>query len=85
MSQDDLSKLDIAELEGKLKTVQALQRTIIGIFAVIVLTWIVLGLWQDNLPVFIITIVMGVGTTLPASVNVNKVKAEIEKRRKSGG
>ncbi len=85
MSQDGWSKLDITELENKLKSAKALQRTVIGIFAVIVLAWVVLGFWQTNLPVFIITVVMGVGAVVPASANLNKLKAEIEKRRKNGG
>ncbi|MBK7895422.1 MAG: hypothetical protein WAS33_06435 [Candidatus Promineifilaceae bacterium] len=83
MSQDDLSKLEIAQLESKLKTAQVLQRTVIGIFVVIVLTWIVLGLWQDNLPVFITTVVLGVVTTVPANANLKRLKAEIARRRGS--
>lgn len=81
MSQDDLSKLELTELESKLKSAQAVQRTVIGIFAVIVLAWIVLGYWQTNLPVFIITIVMGAAASLPASANLKRLRAEIDKRR----
>ena len=77
---DDLTSLSTDELRAKLKSTQAVQRTVAGIFAVIVLAWIVLGYWRTNTPVFISTIAMGVAAVVATSTAPRAVQAELARR-----
>lgn len=78
---EDISQLPIEALQQRMKAARTIQRTVIAIFAVIVIAWIVLGYWRDNLPVFISTIAMAVATVSVTSVAPRNLRAEIEKRR----
>lgn len=77
---DDLTALSTDALRAKLKSTQAIQRTVAGIFAVIVLAWIVLGFWRTNVPVFISTIAMGIAAVSATSMAPRAVQAELARR-----
>ncbi len=64
--------------EGAFKT---LQITIVAVFAVIIATWLVLGLWRTNLPVFISTVALAVGTSASQLAVRGGLIKELEKRR----
>ena len=81
---NDLSQLSTEALQQRMKAMQTINRTAIGIFAIIVLAWIVLGYWRDNTPVFISTVVLAVGIGFITSIAPRNLRAEIE-RRQSGG
>jgi hypothetical protein len=77
---EDLSKLTTDVLHGKLKAAQALQRTVFGIFAVIILAWIVLGFWRTNTPVFISTIAAAVAAGASVTAAPRGIRAELARR-----
>ena len=78
---DDLSQLSTEALQQRMKAMQTINRTVIGIFAVIVLAWIVLGHWRTNTPVFISTVVLAVALGFVTSIAPRNLRAEIERRR----
>ncbi len=77
------SQLSTEELRGKLTSALAIQRTVAGIFALIVLAWIVLGFWRSNTPVFIATLAMGAASIAATSAAPRAIRAELA-RRESG-
>lgn len=81
MPQEDLAKLSTAELEQKLRSGQAVQRTTIVIFGIIILAWLLLGFWRSNTPVFIITLVMALGTAAVVSAGPRSIAQELRRRR----
>jgi len=80
MAKVELSELSTEELQAKLKAGKTIQRTVIGIFAIIILAWIILGYWLTNIPVFISTVAVAVGTTVSVSVAPREIAAELQKR-----
>ena len=78
---DDLSQLTTDALHEKLKAAQAIQRTVLGIFAVIVLAWIVLGFWRTNTPVFISTLAVAFGAGAAVSTAPRGIRAELARRQ----
>ncbi len=78
---EDNSQLSIQALQQRLRAVQAIQRTVLAIFALIILAWIVLGYWRDNLPVFITTVTMAVATGAATSIGPRSLRAQIKKRQ----
>ncbi|AMW06177.1 hypothetical protein GEMMAAP_18070 [Gemmatimonas phototrophica] len=77
---NDLTSLSTHALRAKLKSTQAIQRTVAGIIAAIVLAWIVLGYWRTNTPVFISTMAMGIAAIAATSTAPRAVQAEIARR-----
>jgi uncharacterized membrane protein len=77
---EDLSKLTTDVLHGKLKAAQSIQRTVFGIFAVIILAWIVLGFWRTNTPVFISTIAVAVAAGASVTAAPRGIRAELARR-----
>jgi len=77
----DLSQLTNDALHGKLKAAQAIQRTVFGIFGVIILAWIVLGFWRTNTPVFIITVAVAVAAGAAVSAAPRGIRAELARRK----
>jgi hypothetical protein len=77
---DDLTSLTTDALRAKLKSTQAIQRTVAGIFGVIVLAWIVLGYWRTNIPVFVSTVAMGIAAIGATSMAPRAVQAELARR-----
>ena len=77
---EDLTLHSTDVLRGKLKAAEAIQRTVLATFGVIVLAWIVLGYWRTNTPVFISTIAMGVVAGAATSVTPRSLIAELRRR-----
>lgn len=77
---ENLASLSLDERHQKLKSTQAIQRTVGAIFAVIIVAWIVLGYWRTNTPVFISTVAMGVAVLTATSVTPRALRAEIRRR-----
>lgn len=69
------------ELQAKLKAIKTIHASIIGVFVVIILLWIVLGHWRDNLPVFISTIAMAVAISASLVASRSNLNAELKKRK----
>ncbi len=80
----DLTRLNVEELNGKLKAVKSVQTTCTVIFAIIILAWIVLGFWKTNLPVFISTVAMACILVLTNNLSRAAITAEIAKRNRAG-
>lgn len=77
MSEDSNATLE--ELEAKLKSAKTTQITVMVIFGLIILAWIVLGYWRDNTPVFVTTIALAIAIGASTSAGPRKISAEIEK------
>ena len=85
MAKQDLSTLSVEELESALKGKQTLLRTVVAIFGVIIAAWIVLGYWRENTPVFISTVVVGVGVTAAQWGASRGLRDELQRRRDGHG
>ncbi|MEM8862122.1 MAG: hypothetical protein AAGD96_27695 [Chloroflexota bacterium] len=75
----DNSNSTIEELETKLKAAKRTQLTVMIIFGLIILAWIVLGYWRDNTPVFITTIALAIAISFATSTAPRKLTADIDK------
>ncbi|MCG9896130.1 MAG: hypothetical protein MH204_11710 [Fimbriimonadaceae bacterium] len=84
MAKTPKNKPTLEQLEALLRAQTAMTYTIGGIFALIVLMWIVLGHWRENVPVFITTLAMAVGLTAIQVSRRGTILAEIRRRRESG-
>ena len=82
MSKTKIKDLSDQELASKLKAFKSIQITVMAIFAVIILAWILLGYWRTNVPVFISTIALGVGTSGALVANYQSLKSELARRNK---
>ena len=77
---DDPTRLTVEQLESKLTSAVALQRTVSIIFGVIVLAWIVLGYWRTNIPVFIVTLTTAVAVSASSFATARNLRREIARR-----
>lgn len=68
------------ELKAKLAAARKIYAVVIAIFGVIILAWIVLGLWRENVPVFISTVAMAVAISALLMASRNKLSSELKKR-----
>lgn len=75
------SEMTTAQLESKLRTLTTIQRTVIAIFAIIIATWLLMGLWRNNLPVFIATLVLAAGVSVSQLAVRNGIRQELDKRQ----
>ena len=80
MAKTSLADTPTDELRSKLKTIRVIQNTIVGIFGVIILAWIVLGYWKSNLPEFISTVAMGLAVSAMQVATRSSIVAELRKR-----
>ncbi len=78
----DLSEMDQKELEQKHTSAQNTQRVVAIIFGLIVLAWIILGFWRENVPVFITTLSMATILIVTTRNNTKQLAEEIENRQK---
>lgn len=83
MGKVRLEGLSTEQLTAKLRTARAIQRTTTGIFAVIILAWIVLGLWRANLPVFISTVAVSLALTVSQAASRRGLEMELQRRQGS--
>ncbi|WP_169978243.1 hypothetical protein [Tautonia rosea] len=84
MATDNTETPSIEAMKSKLKAIRSVHLTIIGIFCVIILGWLVTGVWQKNLPMFITTVVLAVSMSVTNLAVQSKLKAEISKREGNG-
>lgn len=77
---DDPTTLTTAQLEAKLESAVTLQRTVLIIFGVIVLAWIVLGYWRTNTLVFIVTLATSVAVSASTVASRRGLRREIARR-----
>ncbi len=80
MAKRKWNELSTEILQGKLRSARTIQATVVSIFLVIILAWIVLGYWKTNLPVFISTIAMGVAAPLSITAVTFGIANELKKR-----
>ncbi|MDZ7632134.1 MAG: hypothetical protein U5K74_12520 [Gemmatimonadaceae bacterium] len=80
MAKKPLTACTVAELEAQLAAAKRVQLVVMLIFAVIILTWIFLGLWRKNVPVFISTLAVAVGTSAAMIATRSGVEAELRRR-----
>ena len=69
------------QIEAKLKKYKVVQWTTMAIFAVIILTWIVLGYWRSNLPVFVSTVAMAITISAALYASQSGLKSELRRIR----
>lgn len=81
MAKRTLAEQSTDELESTLRSVKSLQRTVLGIFVVIIVAWIALGFWRQNTPVFISTIAVALAAIASTLASRRGVEAELEKRQ----
>jgi hypothetical protein len=77
---NDLAQLTTDALRSNLKAAQAIERTVLGIFVVIVLAWIVLGYWRKNVAMFLGTLSLACGAWAIVSVGPRRLRAELARR-----
>lgn len=58
MKNNSLATLSNRELMKKYDTLRTIQWVVIAVFTVILLGWVFLGYWAENLPLFIIQVVI---------------------------
>ena len=80
MAKTTLADTPTEVLRQRLKAITTIQNTVIGLFAVIILAWLVLGHWRSNLPVFISTVAMGVAATVAQVAARSGLVAELRRR-----
>lgn len=78
---DPLARRTTDELEARLRTMRGVQYAVSGIFALIILAWIVLGYWTRNVPVFISTVVMALGLSMIMMFSRRPLVAELRRRK----
>lgn len=76
-----LSEMSVEQLKNKLNTVRKVQMTVGGIFVVIILAWLVLGYWKTNVPVFISTLCVAVGSLTAMTASAAGLSAELKRRQ----
>lgn len=74
------SEMTTEELNQKLKVANTMRLTVVSIFVVIILAWIVLGYWKTNVPVFVSTIAIAMTSVATTSIYPASIKAELAKR-----
>lgn len=67
-------------LASKLRTLKTIQATILVVFAVILLTWVVLGYWRSNVPLFVSTVGAAVSISAAIVASRRSLRAELKKR-----
>ena len=68
----------IAEMEAKLNKAKKTQMTVMIIFGLIILAWLVLGYWRENIPVFISTVALAIAISFASGAGARKLSADIE-------
>jgi O-antigen ligase len=77
---NDLATLSTDALQQKLKTSITMQRTVMIIFGLIILGWVIPGFWRKNTPVFISTVAMAVALTTMMSATTRRLRDELRRR-----
>jgi hypothetical protein len=80
MPKTGLSKLSAPQLRARLASARSVQRTAIGIYALILVVWVLSGSWRANLPVFVVALVMGGAVAVVVSTTPARIRAELERR-----
>ena len=83
MAKTTPADLPTEELRSKVKAITTIQNTVVVIFAVIILAWLVLGYWRTNLPVFISTVAMAVAISATQIATRSGLVAELRKREQA--
>jgi hypothetical protein len=73
--------LTVEELQNLLKGRNTITYTVAGIFAVIILGWVVTGYWRQNMLLFISTIVLAMGVSAAMHTASYSLRSEIKKRK----
>jgi hypothetical protein len=84
MAARPLADVPTDELTRQLAAVRKVHLVITGIFAVIVLTWIVGGYWRQSLPVFVSTVAMSVAITAMQFSMRARLEKELARRGAAG-
>ena len=69
------------QLEAKLSSVRKLHTTVMAVFAVIILAWLVTGYWRGNLALFISTVAGAVTISAALLASRQGLIAEVKRRR----
>lgn len=78
---DPMEWWTIEGIEARLRTIRGMQCVIAGMFALIVLAWIVLGYWTQAFPVFISTVVIGLGLSMSLAFLRRPLVTELRRRK----
>ena len=79
---DSYRELTTDQLRAKLQSIQRVHTTVVGIFVVIILAWLVLGYWKTNVPVFISTVAMSIAISGALLASRFGLHAELEQRER---
>lgn len=80
MPKTGLSKLSVPQLRARLAAARSVQRTALGVYALILVAWVLSGSWRANLPVFGVAVVLGGAVAVVVSTAPAKIRAELERR-----
>jgi hypothetical protein len=72
------------ELRRLVRARNVIALVIAGIFGVIILAWVVLGYWRDNLPVFLSTLVLALSTQVMMRATSGGLVKELARREAAG-
>lgn len=70
---------ELQKLKTNLKSIDAIYMVIVGIFAVIIVAWIVLGIWRSNVMLFTSTIAMAVTVSASLFAARNAIRQKMKK------
>lgn len=73
------------ELKRLIKNRRLITLNVLIIFVVIIMAWVFLGYWRENLPVFISTIVLGIAAPAAMHATSNGLRKELRKRERQEG
>ena len=71
------------QLRSLARASKAMMITIAAIFGVLLLIWIVTGLWRNNLPLFASTVTMAGALVAVNAAIGSRIRAELARREKS--
>jgi uncharacterized protein (DUF983 family) len=69
------------ELQSMVSNARNVLVLIIGVFLVLMALWFVFGSWRSNMPVLLITFVMGVAISIANFTMYKGLEAELRKRQ----
>lgn len=80
MSKTTVTERTTESLQSNLRSLNAIHMTTTLIFCAIILAWVFLGYWRSNLPLFLSTLAIAVGTVTAQFASANGIRAELARR-----
>lgn len=80
MSKTTVTERTTESLHASLRSLKSIHITTTLVFCAIILAWVLLGYWRSNLPLFLSTLAIAVGTVTAQYASANGIRAELARR-----